>query len=195
MLDIDETVLDNSPYQARVIRGGGEFNEDDWRAWCREEVARALPGAVAFTRFAASHGVAVIYISNRANVLDQATQANLRKVGLPVAGPDALLGLGTVVDGCPQHGSSKHCRRQLISRKYRVLMQVGDQIGDFVDVTTNTDAGREQAMAPYMGWIGQRWFVLPNPTYGWWEPALFHNDYKASREQRRRLKIQALHFD
>ncbi|CAM5253336.1 5'-nucleotidase, lipoprotein e(P4) family [Rhodanobacter lindaniclasticus] len=195
VLDIDETVLDNSPYQARVIRGGGEFNEDDWRAWCREEVARALPGAVAFTRFAASHGVAVIYISNRANVLDQATQANLRKVGLPVAGPDALLGLGTVVDGCPQHGSSKHCRRQLISRKYRVLMQVGDQIGDFVDVSTNTDAGREQAMAPYMGWIGQRWFVLPNPTYGSWEPALFHNDYKASREQRRRLKIQALHFD
>ncbi|HZX71427.1 MAG TPA: HAD family acid phosphatase [Rhodanobacter sp.] len=195
VLDIDETVLDNSPYQARVVRNGGEFNETDWRAWCKEEVARAMPGAVDFTRFAASHGIAVIYISNRDQVLDQATRANLRKVGLPVAGPDALLSLGTAVAGCQQQGSSKHCRRQLISRKYRVLMQIGDQIGDFADVLTNTDEGRRQAMAPYLDWIGKRWFVLPNPTYGSWEPALFHNAYKASPEQRRRLKIEALRYD
>lgn len=194
VLDIDETVLDNSPYQARVIRRGGEFDEDDWRAWCKEEAARALPGAVAFTQFAASHGIAVIYISNRAKILDQATLANLRKVGLPVAGPDDLLNLGTVVAGCRQVGSSKGCRRQLISRKYRVLMQVGDQIGDFVDVSTNTDEGRRQAVAPYLDWIGQRWFVLPNPTYGSWEPALFDNDWKASPEKRHQLKIKALRY-
>ena len=125
VLDVDETVLDNSPYQARVIRSGGEFNESDWETWCKEESARALPGAVAFTRFAASHGIAVIYISNRATVLDQVTLANLRKAGLPVSGRDAVLGLGTVVPGCQQIGSSKQCRRQLISRKYRVLMQIG----------------------------------------------------------------------
>jgi 5'-nucleotidase (lipoprotein e(P4) family) len=73
ILDIDETVLDNSPYQARVIKSGGEFNEADWAAWCKETQARALPGAVEFTRFAASHGIAVIYISNRAKDLDQVT--------------------------------------------------------------------------------------------------------------------------
>ena len=194
VLDVDETVLDNSPYQARVIRSGGEFNEADWEAWCKEEAARALPGAVAFTQFAASHGIAVIYISNRAKVLDQATLVNLRKVGLPVAGPDAVLNLGTVVEGCQQVGSSKGCRRKLISRKYRVLVQMGDQLGDFVDVPTNTDQGRRQAMAPYLGWIGQRWFALPNPTYGSWESALFNNDRKASPEQQRRLKIEALRY-
>ncbi len=194
VLDVDETVLDNSPYQARVVRSGGTFNEDDWRDWCKEEVARALPGAVAFTQFAASHGIAVIYISNRAKVLDQATVENLRKVGLPVAGPDALLNLGTVVEGCEQVGSSKGCRRQMISRKYRVLMQIGDQIGDFVDASTNTNEGRQQAMAPYLDWIGRRWFVLPNPTYGSWEPALFDNDWKASPEQRHQLKINALRY-
>ena len=32
VLDIDETVLDNSPYQARLIRSGGEFNEAEWAA-------------------------------------------------------------------------------------------------------------------------------------------------------------------
>jgi 5'-nucleotidase (lipoprotein e(P4) family) len=192
ILDIDETVLDNSPYQARLIRNGGEYNEADWAAWCKEERARALPGAVAFTQFATKHGIAVFYISNRAQDLDAATLSNLRKVGLPVSGPDALLGLGTILRGCEQVGTEKNCRRQLIAQHYRVLMQFGDQLGDFVTVLSNTPAGRTQAMAPYADWIGSRWFVLPNPTYGSWEPALFNNAWSTPREQRRQEKIQAL---
>ncbi|NYE28785.1 acid phosphatase [Rhodanobacter sp. K2T2] len=194
ILDIDETVLDNSPYQARVIKSGGEFNEADWAAWCREARARALPGAVEFTRFAASHGVAVIYISNRAKDLDEVTLRNLRQAGFPVSGPDAFLGLGTVVDGCEQAGSEKGCRRQLVSRRYRVLMQFGDQLGDFLDVSTNTVAARRQTVARYLPWIGTRWFVLPNPTYGSWEPALFNNDYGSPRDQRRQQKLDALRY-
>ena len=194
VLDIDETVLDNSPYQARVIRNGGEFNEADWAAWCKEERARALPGVVEFTQFAARHGIAVIYISNRAKDLDDATLANLRKAGLPVTGPQSFLGLGTVLDGCEQVGSEKGCRRQLVARHYRVLMQFGDQIGDFVDVIGNTDAGRRKAVADYLPWVGARWFVLPNPTYGSWEPALFNNDWSAPLEQRRQQKIDALRY-
>jgi acid phosphatase len=195
VLDIDETVLDNSPYQARLIKSGGEYNEADWAAWCNEQRARALPGVVEFTQFAAKHGIAVIYISNRAKDLDQATLANLRKAGLPVAGPESFLGLGTFVEDCEQIGTEKGCRRQLISHKYRVLMQFGDQIGDFVTVLANNAEGRQKAMKPYMDWIGTRWFVLPNPTYGAWEPALFNNDYTAPRDERRRQKIQSLRFD
>jgi 5'-nucleotidase (lipoprotein e(P4) family) len=192
ILDIDETVLDNSPFAARMVQGKREYNEAEWAAWCREESARALPGAVEFTRFAAKHGIAVIYISNRAKDLDQATLANLRKTGFPVSGPQSFLGLGTVVDGCEQAGSEKGCRRQLVARHYRVLMQFGDQIGDFVDVLANTADGRRRAVTDYLPWIGTRWFVLPNPTYGSWEPALFDNDWSASPEQRRRQKIEAL---
>jgi acid phosphatase len=195
VLDIDETVLDNSPYQARLIKSGGEYNEADWAAWCNEQRARALPGVVEFTQFAAKHGIAVIYISNRAKDLDQATLANLSKAGLPVSGPESFLGLGTFVEDCEQIGTEKGCRRQLISHKYRVLMQFGDQIGDFVTVLANNAEGRQKAMKPYMDWIGTRWFVLPNPTYGAWEPALFNNDYTAPRDERRRQKIQSLRFD
>ncbi|HEY8682341.1 MAG TPA: HAD family acid phosphatase, partial [Rhodanobacter sp.] len=194
VLDIDETVLDNSPYQARLIRSGGEYNEADWAAWCKEQKARALTGVVGFTQFAARHGIAVIYVSNRAKDLDQVTLANLRQAGLPVSGPDAFLGLGTLVEGCEQTGTEKGCRRQLISHRYRVLMQFGDQIGDFVTVLANNPAGREKAMAAYLPWIGTRWFVLPNPTYGSWEPALFNNDWTAPREQRRQQKIDALRY-
>ncbi|WP_266169247.1 5'-nucleotidase, lipoprotein e(P4) family [Dyella subtropica] len=195
VLDIDETVLDNSPYQARLIKSGGEFNEADWAAWCKEQNARALPGVVEFTQFAAKHGIAVIYISNRAKDLDEATLANLRKAGLPVSGPKAFLGLGTFVQDCEQIGTEKGCRRQLVSRQYRVLMQFGDQIGDFVTVIANNAEGRQKAMAPYLSWIGSRWFVLPNATYGSWEPALFHNDWTAPREERHRLKVNALRID
>jgi len=195
VLDIDETVLDNSPYQARLIKSGGEFNEADWAAWCKEEKARALPGVVEFTQFAAHHGIAVIYVSNRAKDLDEATLANLRQAGLPVSGPEAFLGLGTFVQDCEQVGTEKGCRRQLISRKYRVLMQFGDQIGDFANVLANTTEGRQKAIAPYMAWIGTRWFVLPNPSYGSWEPALFNNDWTLPREQRRQQKMGALRYD
>jgi acid phosphatase len=195
VLDIDETVLDNSPYQARLIKSGGEFNEADWAAWCKEEKARALPGVVEFTQFAARHGIAVIYVSNRAKDLDEATLANLRQVGLPVSGPEAFLGLGTFVQDCEQVGTEKGCRRQLISRKYRVLMQFGDQIGDFANVLANTAEGRQKAIAPYMAWIGTRWFVLPNPSYGSWEPALFNNDWTLPREQRRQQKLNGLRYN
>ncbi|HEX8778460.1 MAG TPA: HAD family acid phosphatase [Rhodanobacter sp.] len=195
VLDIDETVLDNSPYQARLVKSGGQYDEASWAAWCKEERARAMPGALAFTQFAAEHGIAVIYLSNRAQDLDTATLANLRRLGFPVSGPEAFLGLGTVLPGCEQVGTEKGCRRQLVGRKYRVLMQFGDQLGDFVDVVANTVAGRKQAITGYRGWVGTRWFVLPNPTYGAWEPALFNNDWSAPPAQRRQQKLDALRFN
>jgi acid phosphatase len=195
VLDIDETVLDNSPYQARLVKSGGQYDEASWAAWCKEERARAMPGALAFTRFAAEHGIAVIYLSNRAKDLDTATLANLRKLGFPVSGPDAFLGLGTVLPGCEQVGTEKGCRRQLVSQKYRVLMQFGDQLGDFVDVIANTEAGRKQAIDGYADWFGTRWFMLPNPTYGSWEPALFNNDWSAPPAEQRRQKLDALRYN
>jgi len=195
VLDIDETVLDNSPYQARLVKSGGQYDEASWAAWCKEERARAMPGALAFTQFAAAHGIAVIYLSNRAQDLDTATLANLRRLGFPVSGPEAFLGLGTVLPGCEQVGTEKGCRRQLVGRKYRVLMQFGDQLGDFVDVVANTVAGRKQAITGYMSWVGTRWFVLPNPTYGAWEPALFNNDWSTPPARRRQQKLDALRYN
>jgi acid phosphatase len=195
IVDVDETVLDNSPYQARLVRSGGSFNAEDWAAWCREQRARAVPGAVAFAQFAAGHGITIVYLSNRAQTLDTATLANLRQVGLPVAGPDVFLGLGTVVDGCTQVGSAKGCRRQAVSRRYRVLMQVGDQLGDFVDAPQATLASYRATADRDLPGIGTRWFVLPNPTYGAWEAAASAAAPGASAAQRRKARIDALRYD
>lgn len=192
IVDVDETVLDNSPYQARLIRSGTVYDDATWADWVREARAKALPGAVAFAQFAADHGVTVLYISNRDHSLDTATLQNLREQGFPVAGPQAFLGLGAVVPGCQQKGSDKTCRRQLIARDYRVLLQVGDQIGDFMSVPDNSLSARKQAAKAHMAWFGERWFMLPNPTYGSWQPALFDNDWSRSPAQRHADTIKAL---
>ena len=71
-------------------------------------------------------------------------------------------------------------------------MQFGDQLGDFVQVLANTPEGRAQLLAQYQGWFGQRWWMLPNPSYGGWEPALFNNDYAQPRAARRGAKREAL---
>lgn len=192
IFDVDETVLDNSPYEAMLIKTGQEYSESTWSQWCKKESARPLPGALEFARFAEAHGVAVVYITNRAVDLIPATIENLRKAGFPVADDSAVLGLGTVVPGCEMHGTDKGCRRRLVGRDHRVLMQFGDQIVDFVDVVANTPSGREQAVAPYASWIGERWWVLPNPLYGSWEPACFGNDWRLKLDQRRARKIDCL---
>jgi acid phosphatase len=194
IVDVDETVLDNSPYQVRLVEGNKEYDEFSWSQWCREERAKPLPGALEFAQEAAKRGVTVFYLSNRAQDLNDATLENLRADGFPIAtGEKAFLGLGTVVEGCEQIGTEKGCRRELVGRTHRVLMQFGDQIGDFVDVLANTPDGRRDAMAPYASWIGERWFVLPNPTYGSWEPALFNNDWTQPASARRKAKLDALH--
>lgn len=191
VFDVDETVLDNSPYQARLVVAGTEYSEPEWDNWVREQKATAVPGVLEFAKAAQKRGVALFFISNRAVHLKDATIANLRSVGLDIR-DDSFLGLGTVVPDCEQQGSDKNCRRQLIGRKYRVLMQFGDQLGDFVELAPNTVANRDTVLEAHRDWIGERWWVLANPTYGSWEPALFDNNYRQPRDARREAKREAL---
>ncbi|MEE7548423.1 5'-nucleotidase, lipoprotein e(P4) family, partial [Xanthomonas sp. Kuri4-1] len=192
VMDVDETVLDNSPYQARLVRDGKEYDEVSWDRWVAEKKARAIPGVVDFARAASARGVTVLYISNRAVHLKEATLANLRAEGLPVADDSVFLGLGTVLKDCEQNGSEKNCRRRLAGQQYRVLMQFGDQLGDFVQVTANTAQGRGALLQQYHDWFGERWWMLPNPSYGGWEPAVFDNDYARSWQSRHDAKRAAL---
>ncbi len=192
VLDVDETVLDNSPYQARLVHDGKEYDEVSWDQWVAEKKAKPVPGVVDFAKAATAKGVTLLYISNRAVHLKEATLANLREAGLPVADDSVFLGLGTVVEGCEQNGSEKNCRRRLAGQKYRVLMQFGDQLGDFVQVEVNTPDGRNKLYDEYEDWFGERWWMLPNPTYGSWEPALFNNEWSQAPGARHDAKQAAL---
>lgn len=194
IVDIDETMLDNTPYGARLVKAGKSHDDALFDQWVNEASAKPVPGALEFARAANSRGVTIFYISNRKADQAAATIDNLRKVGFPIKNDSQFLGKGTTLGGCENSGSDKGCRRQLVGRSHRVLMQFGDQLGDLVSIAANTPAGREQAVRPYLGWVGERWFMLPNPSYGSWEPALFNNDLSASETERRQQKLNALRY-
>ena len=194
VMDVDETVLDNSPYQARLVREGKDYDESTWDLWVAEKKAKPVPGVVEFAKAAAAKGVTILYISNRAVHLKDATIANLKAVGMPVKDDSVFLGLGTFVEDCEQNGSEKNCRRKLAGQKYRVLMQFGDQLGDFVQIVANTPEGRDGLYDDYADWFGERWFMLPNPTYGSWEPAMFNNAWDQPAAARRKAKRESLNI-
>ena len=104
VLDVDETVLDNSPYQARLVRDGAEFDEATWAAWVAEASARPVPGVLDFAREASERGVTLLYVSNRTEEQQAATLRNLRSAGLPDSFA-LLTGAGLVADAGPPQGA------------------------------------------------------------------------------------------
>jgi len=193
IVDVDETVLDNSPYQARLVLDGTSYDGASWADWVYEAAARPVPGVLEFTRAATARGVTVFYVTNRTEAQQDISLANLRAAGLPVAGEHVFLGKGTEVPGCTQASDGdKQCRRQLVGRSHRVLMQFGDQLGDFVEVPDNTPAARDQLIDRHGAWFGERWWMLSNPSYGDWLPATFGNDWGLPVPARREAKRAAL---
>ena len=85
VLDIDETVLDNSPFQARMIAQNSEYNAVEWEKWVLEGNADAIAGAVDFTNEAAKKGITIIYLSNRDANTEGITRQNLRDHGFPIS--------------------------------------------------------------------------------------------------------------
>ena len=89
--------------------------------------------------------------------------------------------------------STRFVRVALIALLAAAAVGCGNQESSApVAANANTPDGRRAAIEPYLGWIGERWFVLPNPTYGAWEPALFNNDWARPAAERRKAKMDAL---
>ncbi len=195
VVDIDETVLDNVPLNARDILTNQVYSYDRWTTWVDQAKARALPGAVEFLQAADKKGITVYYITNREHSQVQATVNNLRLRGFPVARNEQVLAASTPTGRCQLAGYRKNCRRLWVASHARVLMLAGDSLGDFVQAEHNTLADQRKAAAPYLAWLGQRWFLLPNPTYGNWYSAPYGDQEKLPFERKRQLKQQALQLE
>jgi len=190
VLDVDETVLDNSPYQARLVLENETYNSETWQAWCREASALAIPGALAFTKAAEARGVQVIYLTNRDAAVEEPTRANLQALGFPMdADEDVLLTQGEIPEW---QASDKTPRREAVAEAYRIVLLIGDNFGDFAGDVDVSIAEREQRAATFSRYWGTRWIVLPNPQYGSWEGATYGFDYGASALQKLRDKHNAL---
>ncbi|HEU4779357.1 MAG TPA: HAD family acid phosphatase [Steroidobacteraceae bacterium] len=172
VLDLDETVLDNTVYQARLLRDRGTYNAKSWGEWVGAGEAEALPGAREFIAKARVLGHTVFYISNRdctappPSATDPcpaktATMRNLVALGIdPAPDPQRMLLRGER----PEWNSGiKTHRRAYLAANYRIVALVGDDLGDFVDPQIYA-GDRERLQARF----GATWFLLPNPIYGSW---------------------------
>jgi len=169
ILDVDETVLDNSESEERNIREGAVYSEARWAEWCNERKATPIPGALEFTRAAAAKGVAVFYVTNRDRALEQATRDNLAKYGFPLdPGRDTVL---TRAERPEWAASDKSSRRSLVAQDFRVLLLIGDDFGDFIAGARATLAARKALDDANAGMWGVKWIALPNPLYGSWKTA------------------------
>lgn len=187
IVDVDETVLDNSYYQARMIRDGTPFSSATWDAWCLEARATAIPGALGFAQHAAQRGVTVFYVTNRTANVEEATRRNLAAEGFPLAdGVDTVLTRG---DRPEWQASAKGPRRGHVAEGYRILLLIGDDLGDFVGNASGTPEERRVRTAPHSEWWGRRWIMLPNPSYGSWERAVIGESQDPVAAKRRALRF------
>jgi acid phosphatase len=189
ILDCDETILDNSVYEASLIKRSTSFKPKDWDAYVKDKITLAIPGAVDFTQYAASRGVEVFYVTNRNKDQKEATAENMKALGFPFdERVNTLLTEGEQSDW----KSAKGSRMQLIASSYRVLLLLGDNLGDFTDAYRGSPAERQQVFEANMAHWGKDWIALPNASYGSWESATFGSNYKLSPDQQRKMKIDAL---
>lgn len=186
ILDIDETILDNSYYQARMIRDNTPYSTDTWDPWVLEMRATAIPGAREFTEYAAGKGVTVFYVTNRTANLEEATRKNLAAEHFPLSTDvDTVLTRGERPEWS---ASAKGPRRAYIAGAYRIVMLVGDDLGDFLVDAAGTPEERRTKTAPYSDWWGRRWIMLSNPTYGSWERAIIGSEKDHLAARRRALE-------
>jgi len=163
VLDIDETLLDNSPYQARLYEINASY-DSLWNHWCNLAEAKAIPGAVDFLNFADSLGFNIFYISNRKEkYVFESTLKNMKDEGFPQV--DSLHFL------LRTEGNSKENRRMKVAQNYRVVMLVGDNIGDFYEDTADYQQ-RDKTVSAMKDDFGRKLIVLPNAIYGNWVESL-----------------------
>ena len=160
--DVDETVLDNSPYDGKLILNNTTYNRESWVKWGNLEIANAIPGSLEFLIYASEKNVEIFYISNRYSEQLEATVNNLKKLGFPDAKESNVLLRGDT--------RSKSERRKSVSDNYEIIMLIGDNLSDFNDeFEIKLYNERSDQTDKLKNEFGTKLIVLPNPNYGDWE--------------------------
>ena len=165
IVDADETVIDNSAFQVRMIVDGEQYSSD-FDNWVKSAEGKAIPGSLDFLNYAHENGCEIYYISNRKLHHMGGTLKNLQLLGFPQAEESHIL--------LKNDTSNKGIRRDQVSKDYFVVMLIGDNLIDFEDVFRQKNIEeRYSSVEKFKDEFGKRFIVLPNPMYGEWEKTLY----------------------
>ena len=159
--DLDETILNNTPYNEMLINENKSFNQENWTNWVNKEIATAIPGSLDFFSYAKSLGVEIIYLSNRKVENYEATKSNLVELGFPFDDTTLML--------LREEDTDKLARRSSI-KGYEIIMLIGDNLGDFDSAFFGkTNQERWEASIYLKDSFGDKFILIPNLIYGDWE--------------------------
>lgn len=187
VVDLDETMVDNSPYAAWLLLNQKSYQPDTWAAWCEAAEAPAIPGALEFAHHVIKQGGALFYVSNRKHSTFKATQKNLRQLGFPQVNERSML--------LQKETSNKQPRFQKITDAgFHIKLMLGDNLNDFPELDTwnKGNAQRNALAAADESKFGTRYIILPNPSYGDWESGLINGYHKLSAEEKLRVRRRNL---
>jgi 5'-nucleotidase (lipoprotein e(P4) family) len=178
VMDLDETVFDNSRFRSTLVRNGLDYDDRLWDRWQERGFDKVglMPGAKSFIDEANNNGVAVIFVSNRDEKYRAQTKKIFERLGIPIIDDTRLKLKKSETDS-----DDKTSRFNEAERDYTVLLYVGDSLRDFTDIfrfnipsnATGDDldrliSARKQLVDESSATFGQKWIILPNPVYGEW---------------------------
>ena len=187
IMDLDETVLDNSRAQGQFVLDRTPYLPQTWTEWVKLSAAGDVPGAKAFIEHVRGTGGLVMFVTNRRAADEPATVKNLTDTLKIATTAEDVLSVG-------ENGwtSDKSTRRRFLAGKYRIALLVGDDLADFVSIAgTKTATDRVALALKYQSRWRDRWVLLPNPMYGSWERILIPgltDDADVLRKKRETVK-------
>ncbi len=184
--DIDETILNNSAYEAHQRLQGKDYESDAWYEWSAMIKADTVPGSLSFLKYASSKGIEIFYVTNRGERERDFTVENLQKFNFPNADNAHLFLL--------KNTSSKEERRQNIAANHTIVMLMGDNLGDFSSLFDKKSSDeRNEKVNAVAEEFGSRFIILPNPVYGDWENSLYNYNYSLTGSQQDSVIKTSLH--
>ena len=180
-VDLDETVFDNSAYQAWLVGQDFGYSSETWGPWIASRQANAMPGAIEFLNYAQQKGVEIFYISNIKMDFYEGTENRMKELGIPDADKEHLL-LRTET-------SDKQPRRDSVAENYEIALLLGDNLNDFLSVFSKKPVAERSAEVDKIKdeW-GRKFIVFPNPLYGDWEGAIYKGNWGASAAEKDKMR-------
>ena len=187
VVDLDETMLDNSPYAGWQVKNNKPFDGQDWTRWVDARQSRAVPGAVECNNYVNSHKGKMFYVTNRKDSTEKAgTIDDMKRLGFNGVDESALY--------LKKDKSSKAARFSEIEKQgYEIVLYVGDNLDDFGDaVYGKLNGERRDFAAKNQAKFGKTYIVLPNANYGGWEGGLKKDYFKGDTQDKIKARLDAI---